>query len=160
MAAITDHWLQTTVNISKWILALARRRKCFSTAIMHAHTTHLNTHTKTNKLRIGLIPLAGSECENRKWHYIHTVLRFCACLQLHWVGGGSKVAGCNIKPSITLQIKHFTSQKRLQLPLLLPQVGSKPWEKRLHHKSNDGAARPMNRLYSHMYAENGRKVLT
>lgn len=90
--------------------------------------------------------------------YTYTVLWFRACLQLHWVGGGSKVAGCNIKPSITPQIRHFTSHKHLQLSFLLPQVGSKPREKRLHHESNDGAARPMNTLHHHIYAEHGRKV--
>lgn len=127
--------------------------------LQHAHSVHTYTHTQTppnshthqNKLRIGLIPPAGFECENRKWHYTHTVLWFRACLQLHWVGGGSKVAGCNIKPSITPQIRHFTSHKHLQLSLFLPQVGSKPGEKRLHHKSNDGAARPMNTLHHHIY---------
>ena len=44
---------------------------------------------------------------------------FVPCPQLHWVGGGSEVAGSNIKPSITPQIRRFTSHKHLQPSLSL-----------------------------------------
>lgn len=37
MSAITDHWLQTRVNISKWILAVAQKKQ-------HTQHTHRQTH--------------------------------------------------------------------------------------------------------------------
>lgn len=82
MSAITDHWLQTRVNISKWIVAVLQEKK-------HTHTrTHAYPYTNQNKLRISLIPLAGFECENRKWHYTHTqsYISVPACSLNGWVG--------------------------------------------------------------------------